>query len=138
MEQHVYPVSDDWAKKAWVDNDKYLEMYKASVADPEAFWAEHGKRLDWIKPYTKVKNTNYGYPDVSIKWFEDGTLNLSANCIDRHLDKRGDQVAIIWEGDDPKDDAKITYRQLHEHVCKLANVFKSNGVTKGDRVTIYM
>ncbi|MCC0012533.1 MAG: acetate--CoA ligase [Rhodobiaceae bacterium] len=138
MEQHVYPVSDDWAKRAWADNDKYLEMYKASVSDPEAFWAEHGKRLDWIKPYTKVKNTDFGYPDVSIKWFEDGTLNLSANCIDRHLEKRGDQVAIIWEGDDPKDDAKITYRQLHEQVCKLANVFKANGVKKGDRVTIYL
>ncbi|MCC0016185.1 MAG: acetate--CoA ligase [Rhodobiaceae bacterium] len=138
MEHHVYPVSDDWAKRAWADNAKYLEMYKASVDDPEAFWREHGQRLDWIKPYTKIKNATFGYPDVSIKWFEDGTLNLAANCTDRHLAKRGDQVAIIWEGDDPKDDAKITYRQLHEQVCKLANVFKANGVKKGDRVTIYM
>ena len=96
------------------------------------------KRLDWIKPYTKVKNTTYGPPDVSIKWYEDGTLNVSANCIDRHLAKRGDQVALIWEGDDPTQDEKITYRQLHERVCKFANVLKANGVKKGDRVTIYL
>ena len=134
----IYPVPAKVAKTAWIDNAKYLEMYEKSVSDPEAFWAEEGKRVDWIKPYSKVKNTDYGYPDVSIKWFEDGELNVSENCIDRHLESRGDQVAIIWEGDDPKDDAKITYRELHEQVCKLSNAMKENGVKKGDRVTIYM
>ena len=134
----TYPVPAKTAEAAWIDNAKYLEMYEKSVSDPEAFWAEEGKRVDWIKPYSKVKNTDFGYPDVSIKWFEDGELNVSANCIDRHLESRGDQVAIIWEGDDPKDDAKITYRELHEQVCKLSNAMKDNGVKKGDRVTIYM
>ncbi|MFN0265077.1 acetate--CoA ligase [Tepidamorphus sp. 3E244] len=138
MDDNVYPVSDEWAQRAFADSAKYEEMYKASVEDPEGFWREHGKRLDWMKPYTKVKNTTYAYPDVSIKWFEDGTLNLCTNCVDRHLEKRGDQVAIIWEGDDPADDARITFNELHEKVCKLANVFKSAGVTKGDRVTIYL
>ena len=134
----TYPVSTAAAKHALIDDKKYHEMYAASVADPEGFWREEGKRVDWIKPYTKVKNTTYEYPDVSIKWFEDGTLNVSANCIDRHLEKRGDQVAIIWEGDDPADDAKITYRELHGHVCRLANAMKANGMKKGDRITIYM
>jgi len=138
METTLYPVAQEVAERAHVDNAAYLEMYANSVADPDAFWAEHGKRLDWIKPYSKVQNWSYTYPDVSIKWYEDGTLNVSANCIDRHLEKRGDQVAIIWEGDDPSDDAKITYRELHDHVCRLANVMKANGVKKGDRVTIYM
>ncbi len=138
MEQHLYPVSDEWAAKAHADNDKYLEMYKQSVEDPDAFWGEQGKTLDWITPYTKVKNTTYGYPDVSIKWFEDGVLNVCANCVDRHLEKRGDQVAIIWEGDDPNVDKKITYSQLHGEVCRFANVLKENGVKKGDRVTLYM
>ena len=138
MSEAIYPVNAELANSAWADNAKYLEMYQASIDDPDKFWAEHGKRLDWIKPYTKVKNTSYEYPDVSIKWFEDGTLNVSANCIDRHLATRGDQVAIIWEGDDPNDDAKITYSQLHEHVCRLANAMKAEGVKKGDRVTIYM
>ncbi len=113
-------------------------MYEKSQSDPDGFWAEEGKRVDWIKPYTKVKNTSFAYPNVSIKWFEDGTLNVSANCIDRHLEKRGDQVAIIWEGDDPADDAKITYKELHLHVCRLANAMKESGVKKGDRVTLYM
>ena len=135
---HIYPVPADLANSAWIDNDKYLGMYEKSVTDPDGFWREEGKRVDWIKPYTKVKNTSYAYPDVSIKWFEDGTLNVSANCIDRHLAKRGNQVAIIWEGDDPADDAKITYNELHGHVCRLANAMKSSGVKKGDRVTLYM
>jgi len=121
--------------------DKIYEvpsMYSQSVNDPDAFWMEQGKRLDWMKPYSKAGNWTYEYPDVSIKWFEDGVLNVSANCIDRHLEMRGDQVAIIWEGDDPSDDAKITYKELHEHVCRLSNAMKDNGVKKGDRVTLYM
>ncbi len=134
----IYPVPEALAKSAHADNEKYLEMYSQSVADPDSFWGEQGKMIDWIKPYTKVKNTTYEYPDVSIKWFEDGTLNVSANCIDRHLEKHADKVAIIWEGDDPADDAKITYRELHEHVCRLSNAMKNEGVKKGDRVTIYM
>ncbi len=137
-ETHIYPVSDELAKSAWIDNNKYLAMYEKSQSDPEGFWADEGKRIDWIKPYSVVKNTSFAYPDVSIKWFEDGTLNVSANCIDRHLEKRGDQVAIIWEGDDPADDAKVTYKELHGHVCRLANAMKANGVRKGDRVTLYM
>ena len=136
-ENVVVPVPGDWAKKAWVDNAKYLEMYQQSIDDPEAFWGEHGKRLDWMKPYTKVKDVDYT-GDVHIKWFYDGTLNASVNCLDRHLEKRGDQTAIIWEGDDPKDDKKITYKELHAEVCKLANGLKSIGAKKGDRITIYM
>ncbi|MCB1504082.1 MAG: acetate--CoA ligase [Hyphomicrobiaceae bacterium] len=138
MSEKVYPVPAEWKSRAWVDNDKYLEMYNRSVSDPEGFWGEMGKRLDWIKPYTKVKNTSFDPANVSIKWYEDGVLNVSSNCIDRHLEKRGDQVAIIWEGDDPTQDEKITYRQLHERVCKLANVMKAHGVKKGDRVTLYL
>ncbi|MEQ8831043.1 MAG: acetate--CoA ligase [Alphaproteobacteria bacterium] len=138
MQSEVFPVPSDAAERALIDNSKYLEMYEQSVKDPDAFWGEHGKRIDWIKPYTKVKNVNFDIPNVSIKWYEDGTLNASYNCIDRHLETRGDQTAIIWEGDDPKDDAKITYRQLHEHVCRLSNALKDQGVKKGDRVCIYM
>jgi acetyl-CoA synthetase len=138
MTDKVYAVPAEWQSRAWVDDAKYQEMYKRSVGDPNGFWGEVGKRIDWIKPYTKVKNSSYDPHNVSIKWFEDGTLNVSANCIDRHLKKRADQVAIIWEGDDPTHDEKITYRQLHERVCKLANVLKANGVKKGDRVTIYL
>ncbi|MFK5979561.1 MAG: acetate--CoA ligase [Rhizobiaceae bacterium] len=137
-ETHIYEVTPEAAAHALIDKQKYQDMYEASVKDPNAFWGEEGKRIDWIKPYSTVKNTTFEYPDVSIKWFEDGALNVSANCIDRHLATRGDQVAIIWEGDDPNDDAKVTYNELHMHVCKLANALKSNGVSKGDRVTIYM
>lgn len=133
----LFSVSDDWAKRAWVDEAKYRAMYEHSVQDPEAFWAEHGKRVDWIKPFTKVKNTSYT-GDVHIRWFEDGTLNAAYNCIDRHLAKRADQTAIIWEGDDPRDSRHITYRELHEQVGRLANVLKARGVKKGDRVTIYL
>ncbi|MEX0694463.1 MAG: acetate--CoA ligase [Rhodospirillales bacterium] len=135
---HIHPVPAEFAKTALIDKARYEAMYKASIEDNEGFWAEQAKRIDWIKPFTKVRNVNYNIPDVSIKWFEDGTLNVSANCIDRHLATRGDQVAIIWEGDDPKDDARITYRQLHEHVCRLANAMKARGIKKGDVVTIYM
>jgi acetyl-CoA synthetase len=138
MSEKIYAVPPEWSARALVDDAKYKDMYKRSIDDPAGFWAEHGKRIDWIKPYTKVKNTVFGPPEVSIKWFEDGTLNVSANCVDRHLAKRADQVAIIWEGDDPTQDEKITYRQLHERVCKFANVLKANGVKKGDRVTIYL
>ena len=137
-ETNLYPVSDDLAASAHINKARYEEMYAQSVNDPDGFWAEHGKRIDWIKPFTKVKNTSFVYPDISIKWFEDGTLNVSANCIDRHLATRGDQTAIIWEGDDPADDAHITYNQLHEHVCRLANAMKAEGIKKGDRVTLYM
>jgi acetyl-CoA synthetase len=136
--EKLYPVSAEWASRAYVDEAKYNAMYEASVKAPDAFWGEHGKRIDWMKPFTKVKNTSYAPDNVSIKWFEDGTTNVSYNCVDRHLAKRGDQVAIIWEGDDPKDDAKITYRQLHAQVMKWANVLKGQGVKKGDRVTIYL
>jgi len=138
MSEKVYAVSDEWKKRAFVDQAKYEEMYAHSVKDPEGFWAEHGKRIDWIKPFTKVKNTSYDPHNVSIKWFEDGTTNVSMNCIDRHLAKRGDQVAIIWEGDNPDESEHITYKQLHERVSKLANVFKAHGVGKGDTVTIYL
>ncbi len=134
----TYPVIADATKNAHIDEAKYKEMYEASVNDPGAFWGEEGKRLDWIKPYTKVKNTTFEYPDVSIKWYEDGTLNVCANCVDRHLEKRGDQTAIIWEGDEPTDDKHITYKELHEQVCRLSNAMKAEGVKKGDRVTLYM
>jgi acetyl-CoA synthetase len=138
MFREKFPVPDEWAKRAWADNAKYLEMYQASIDDPEAFWDEQGKRLDWIKPYTKVKDTSFDADDLHVKWYYDGVLNPSANCLDRHLEKRGDQVAIIWEGDDPADDDKITYRDLYERVCRFANGLKSLGVKKGDRVTIYL
>jgi acetyl-CoA synthetase len=138
MDDKTYPVSAEAAKHAHIDKAGYDSMYASSVADPNAFWMEEGKRIDWMKPYSMAGNWTYEYPDVSIKWFEDGTLNVSANCIDRHLATRGDQVAIIWEGDDPDEDMKITYKELHGHVCRLANAMKANGVKKGDRVTLYM
>ncbi|MDP6022776.1 MAG: acetate--CoA ligase [Alphaproteobacteria bacterium] len=134
----LFPVPDAWAQKAFADNDKYLAMYQQSLDDPDGFWGEQGKRIDWFKPYTKVKNTTYGPGDVSIKWYEDGTLNASYNCLDRHLDTRRDQTAIIWEGDDPADSKSFTYGELHAAVCKFANGLKSLGVKRGDRVTIYL
>ncbi|MEP1441641.1 MAG: acetate--CoA ligase [Hyphomicrobiales bacterium] len=137
-DEKVYAVDQVTAENALINKAQYDEMYAQSVNDPEGFWAEQGKRVDWIKPFTKVKNTTFEYPDVSIKWFEDGSLNVSANCIDRHLATRGDQTAIIWEGDEPTDDAHITYNQLHEKVCRLSNAMKDAGVKKGDRVTLYM
>jgi acetyl-CoA synthetase len=138
MSEKVYDVPAEWRKRAYVDDTKYKEMYDRSIKDPNGFWAEHAKRVDWIKPFTKVKNASYAPNNVSIKWFEDGTLNAAYNCVDRHLGKRGDQTAILWEGDDPRDDKKLTYRQLHAEVCRFANVLKARGVKKGDRVTIYM
>ncbi|MBX3515400.1 MAG: acetate--CoA ligase [Rhodospirillales bacterium] len=137
-EEQVFPVPEAVAKTAWCDNEKYLQMYKRSVADPEGFWAEQAKRIDWIKPFTKIRDVNFQAPDVHIRWFADGTLNVSANCLDRHLAKRGDQVALLWEGDDPSVSKAMTYRELHREVCKFANVLKGIGVKKGDRVTIYL
>jgi len=118
--------------------DQYREKYARSVSDPDGFWAEQAKRIDWIKAPTKIKHTSFAYPDISIKWFEDGVLNISANCIDRHLPKRANQTAIIWEGDTPGTQSTVTYQQLHDNVCRFANVLKAQGVKKGDRVTIYM
>ena len=138
MSDKIYDVPADWRKRAYVDDAKYEEMYARSVKDPNGFWGEQAKRIDWIRPFSKVKNTSYDPSNVSIKWFEDGTLNVCHNCVDRHLAKRGDQTAILWEGDDPKDDKKLTYKQLHAEVCRFANVLKSRGVKKGDRVTIYL
>ncbi|MEC7298866.1 MAG: acetate--CoA ligase, partial [Pseudomonadota bacterium] len=140
MTDQTYPPSADMVSNAHVDAAKYAEMYKASVSDPDTFWGDEArKRLDWTKPFTKVKNTDFTLGQVSIKWFEDGELNVAANCIDRHLATRGDQTAIIFEPDDPKDPAQhITYAQLHDNVCRMANVFKAQGVSKGDRVVIYL
>ncbi len=143
-ESHVYPVPPEFAAKALVNAAKYEEMYAASVADPEAFWRQHGKRLRWMRPYTKVKNVNWDISrtndpkDLFVKWFEDGTLNVSANCIDRHLPQKADVTAILFEGDDPSVSKRITYAQLYSEVCRFANVLKAQGVKKGDRVTIYM
>mgnify|MGYP002386290534 CR=1 FL=1 len=131
-EGKVYPVPAEWAKRAFIDEPKYEEMYRRSVADPEGFWREQAKRIDWIRPFTKVKNTDFHAP-VSIKWYEDGTLNVAANCLDRHLKTRGDQVAIIFEGDDPSVSRKITYRQLHAEVCRFANVLKALGAPASAR-----
>jgi acetyl-CoA synthetase len=136
-EVHLHPVPEAWKARAWCDAARYEEMYQRSVSDPDGFWGDEAKRLEWITPWRQVKNTTFESP-VSIQWYEGGQLNVSANCIDRHLETRGDQVAIIWEGDDPSVSKSITYRDLHEEVCRFANVLKSRGVKKGDRVTIYM
>ncbi|MGY3857416.1 MULTISPECIES: acetate--CoA ligase [Aeromonas] len=137
-ESKVYPVKAHIGKNALLDKAGYEAMYQASVQDPEAFWGEQGKIIDWMKPYTRVKNTSYDPGHVSIKWYEDGLLNVSANCLDRHLAERGDKVAIIWEGDNPAEDRKLTYRELHTEVCKFANVLKAQGVRRGDMVCLYM
>ena len=130
MSEKIYDVPSSWTKRAFIDDGKYQTMYAQSVKDPNAFWAEQGKRIHWFKPYTKVKNTSFDPHNVSIKWFEDGTTNVSYNCLDRHLAKRGDQIAIIWEGDDPAHDKKITYRELHAEVCRFANVLKATASRK--------
>ncbi|QXW30560.1 acetate--CoA ligase [Aeromonas sanarellii] len=137
-ESKVYPVKAHIGNGALLDKEGYEAMYLASVQDPDAFWGEQGRILDWMKPYTRVKNTSYDPGHVSIKWYEDGLLNVSANCLDRHLSERGDKVAIIWEGDNPAEDRKITYRELHLEVCKFANVLKAQGVKRGDMVCLYM
>ena len=138
MADKVYSPTTAFAQNAHANKSTYENMYAASITDPDAFWAEQGQRLDWMTPFTKVKNTSFEHSNVSIKWYEDGELNVSANCIDRHLATRGDQTAIIWEGDNPNESTHITYSELHTQVCKLANVYKSLGVTKGDRVVLYM
>jgi len=138
MSDKIYPPSADFIANAHINNDKYDAMYAASINNPESFWAEHGKRIDWMTPFSKVKNVNYSFPDVSIKWFEDGELNVAANCIDRHLATRGEQTAIIWEGDNPDESKHVTYNELHVQVSKLANVYKNMGVGKGDRVVLYL
>jgi acetyl-CoA synthetase len=142
MQEKLYPVSSEWARRAHIDGPQYEAMYAASVQDPEGFWYEQGGRIDWFRPFTKVKNTSFGGPgtsgEVFIRWFEDGVTNVAYNCIDRHLERRGDQVAIIWEGDDPSESRKITYRELHREVCRMANVLRNRGVGRGDTVTIYL
>jgi acetyl-CoA synthetase len=138
MSSDIDPGAYDRGAHREMNADRYAKMYEASVNDPVAFWGEHGHRLDWIKPYTVVKDTSFSPPDVHARWFADGTLNAAVNCLDRHLEARGDQTAIIWEGDDPADDARITYRDLYERVCRFANALKSLGVEKGDPVTIYL
>ncbi len=138
MSESLIPVPEEWKTRAFMTKAQYEAAYAESVRDPDSFWGKEAKRLDWLTPFTKVKNVSWDPDNLSIKWFEDGALNVSANCIDRHLAMRGDQTAIIWEGDDPSDSKHITYRQLHAEVCKFANVLKSRGVQKGDRVTIYM
>ena len=138
-DQKVYPVKPEFADSAWINNEKYLQMYQQSVINPEGFWREQAEqRIDWIKPFTRVRNVSFDDHNVDIKWFEDGTLNASANCLDRHLETRGDQVAIIWEGDDPDQDRHITYKELHEEVSRFANALRGQGVRKGDIVCIYM
>ncbi|MDH2431275.1 acetate--CoA ligase [Pokkaliibacter sp. MBI-7] len=134
----VYPVDKEGAKSAWINEESYQQLYQQSVDSPDVFWADQAKRLDWITPFTKVKNTSFDPHNVSIRWFEDGELNVSQNCLDRHLATRGDQVAIIWEGDSPDESLNITYKELHEQVCKFANALKAQGVKKGDVVTIYL
>jgi len=135
----LHPVPEEWARTALIDAAGYEEKYRRSIEDPEGFWREEAQRIDWIKPFTQVKGTSFRKEDFGIRWFWDGTLNLSANCLDRHLADKGDVTAIIWEPDDPaKPGRTLTYRQLHEQTCRFANVLKANGVKKGDRVTIYL
>jgi acetyl-CoA synthetase len=138
MQDKIYDVSPEWSRRALLDDAGYRAKYEASVKDPDAFWAEEAKRIHWFKQPTRIKNTNFGPDTVAIRWFEDGTTNVAYNCVDRHLDTRGDQVAIIWEGDDPSESKSITYRELHDEVCRMANVMRNRGVERGDRVTIYM
>ncbi len=138
MSDKIYEIPGDWAKRAYVDDAKYRAMYERSLADPDGFWAEAAKRIHWMKDFTRVKNTSFDKPNVSIKWFEDGTTNAAYNCIDRHLHSRGNQTALIWEGDDPKESRHITYQELHDEVCRFANILRNRNVKKGDRVTIYM
>ena len=139
MEQDmIFKPSAALAKSALIDANGYAALYQDSIANPDQFWAEHGKRIDWIKPYSQISDVSYDAKDLHIKWYADGTLNAAANCLDRHLATRGDQTAIIWEGDEPDQHRHITYRELHEEVCKFANVLKANGAKKGDRITIYM
>src|SRR3974390_2100749 len=138
MSDKIYEVPAEGTKRAFINESQYRKMYERSLADPNGFWAEQAKRIHWMRPFSKVKNTSFGPGEVSIKWFEDGVTNVAYNCIDRHLAKRADQVAIIWEGDDPKNQKHITYRELHDEVCRFANILRNRNVEKGDTVTIYM
>ena len=138
MTDELFPVPASVAQAAHVDRAAYDEMYRRSVEDPEGFWGEHGKRIDWFKPYTKVQDVSFAKDDLHVRWYYDGTTNAAYNCLDRHLEKRGDQTAIIWEGDDPSESKHISYRELYEDVCKFSNVLKANGAKRGDRITIYM
>lgn len=138
-DQNVYPVKPEFSDSAWINNDKYQQMYQQSVINPEGFWREQAEqRIDWMRPFTKVRNVSFDDHNVDIRWFEDGTLNASVNCLDRHLEQRGDQTAIIWEGDEPDQDKHITYRELHEQVSRFANALRGQGVRRGDVVCIYM
>ncbi|MGA0912194.1 MAG: AMP-binding protein, partial [Candidatus Puniceispirillaceae bacterium] len=134
----IFEPSADLAKSAHIDANGYAALYAESIANPDKFWAEQGKRINWIKPYSQISDVSYDAKDLHIKWYADGTLNAAANCLDRHLATRGEQTAIIWEGDEPDQHRHISYRELHEDVCKFANVLKANGAKKGDRITIYM
>ena len=139
MAEALYPVPANWADQALIDEARYHEMYRASVENPDAFWRAEAQRIDWIRPFETVRQTSFNEADFGIRWFAEGTLNLCANALDRHLEERGDTVAILWEPDDPADpERRITYRQLHEDVCRFANLLKARGVNKGDRVTIYL
>ena len=131
----THPVPPEWAARAYVTAESYAAKYAAALDAPEAFWREESARLDWIKPWTKLSQCSFDEADFGIEWFADGTLNVSANCLDRHLATRGDQVAIIWEGDDAAQQRKLTYRELHEDVCRMANALKDLGTKRGDRVT---
>src|SRR5687767_14277485 len=138
MSDKIHEVPADWKQRAYIDDAKYQELYARSVKDPEGFWAEQAKRLHWYRAPTRIKNVSYAPDNVSIKWYEDGVLNAAYNCIDRHLPKRARQTAIIWEGDDPSEAKHITYQELHDEVCRFANILRTRNVKKGDRVTIYM
>ena len=138
MSDKIYDVAPEWKQRGYINEAKYQEMYERSVKDPNGFWAEEAKRIHWYRAPTKIKNTTFDPHNVSIKWFEDGVTNIAYNCIDRHLAKRANQTAIIWEGDDPSQSKHITYRELHDEVCKFANILRNRNVEKGDRVTIYM
>jgi len=137
-DEKIFKIKNEWAKEAYVNNEEYEKKYKESISENEVFWAKEGKRIDWIKPYTKIKDVKFSNKNVNIKWFYDGTLNASINCIDRHLGSKENKVAIIWESDDPETSKKITYKELYKNVCKAANGLKKIGIKKGDRVTIYL
>ncbi|MGE3747721.1 MAG: acetate--CoA ligase [Sphingomonadaceae bacterium] len=138
MSQDVFPVSAEWSKRAFIDRAAYDRMYAEAASDPEGFWRREAQRIDWIKPFTQVKDTSFNEADFGIKWFADGVLNLSANCLDRHLATRGNDIAILWEGDDPSESRKISYAELHADVCRFANMLNANGARKGDRITLYL
>src|SRR5215213_3876294 len=138
MSDKTYQVPEDWKKRGYINDAKYREMYARSLKDPNGFWANEAKRLHWYRAPSKIKNVSFGPGDVSIKWFEDGVTNVAYNCIDRHLPKRANQTAIIWEGDDPSESKHISYQELHDEVCRMANILRNRNVEKGDRVTIYM